>query len=512
MSKHSKIIRKPKLKGKSSKEVPEYGWGGGIQGGVSGAAQGAQLGFSVGGPWGAAIGAGAGLIYGAYQGSKAEDEQKKIENNSAYSAYLKGLEASGATRFKQGGQINKQLIEVEGDELEVDTKGHIIKDYKGKNSHIDGGFKTLSKSGNIIIPHKFRQKFLDGDDVSKQTIIQQLKRDQVKRDNLELDTFRSMEDVEYGKGGQIHIKPENKGKFTEAAKRAGMGVQEYAKHVLAHKDQHSSTLIKRANFARNASKFKHEEGGTIKKYGGDLDNNEFSLITSPDETNDVMENIIQPAFDKEFKRLPSERNRQMSAGVNNALTYAPIAYDMIKGLEKPTYLNQEDYQNPYETQALSLMRNRKVDMTPIRQRMLANRQSALRNAKESQSLSGGAYLSNANQIEANTQNAMANAQMQEQDINNRYRGEEASTLANLGADRARTKLGIKDINLRNIAATNAHTAKATEGVSKAALMKQRYSNAGSRDAALASVLQEMFPDSYNSPEFLEYFEKLKNFR
>ena len=63
------------------------------------------------------------------------------------------------------------------------------------------------------------------------------------------------------KGG-IHIKEENRGKFTDAAKRAGMSVQEYASHVL--NDPHASeTLRKRAQFAKNASKWHHTEGGEI---------------------------------------------------------------------------------------------------------------------------------------------------------------------------------------------------------------------------------------------------------
>ena len=70
------------------------------------------------------------------------------------------------------------------------------------------------------------------------------------------------------KGGSIHIKKKNRGKFTESAKRAGMGVQEYARHILANKDKYSSTLVKRANFARNAKKFKHENGGILKAQEG----------------------------------------------------------------------------------------------------------------------------------------------------------------------------------------------------------------------------------------------------
>ena len=54
----------------------------------------------------------------------------------------------------------------------------------------------------------------------------------------------------------IHIKPQNKGKFTAYAKSKGESVQEAASSVLANPDA-SSTLKKRANFARNASKWSH---------------------------------------------------------------------------------------------------------------------------------------------------------------------------------------------------------------------------------------------------------------
>jgi hypothetical protein len=63
------------------------------------------------------------------------------------------------------------------------------------------------------------------------------------------------------KYGGIHINPENEGKFTEQAKRAGMGVQAFARYVLSNKDKFGPSTVKRANFARNASKWKKELGG-----------------------------------------------------------------------------------------------------------------------------------------------------------------------------------------------------------------------------------------------------------
>lgn len=53
----------------------------------------------------------------------------------------------------------------------------------------------------------------------------------------------------------IHIKKSHEGLFTAAAKRAGMGVQEYARHVMSH--SHNAKLRKRASFALNAEKWHH---------------------------------------------------------------------------------------------------------------------------------------------------------------------------------------------------------------------------------------------------------------
>lgn len=98
------------------------------------------------------------------------------------------------------------------------------------------------------------------------------------------DNARNAMKSAYAKdGGAIHIKKKNRGKFTASAKRAEMGVQEYARHVLANKDRYSSTLVKRANFARNAAGWKHALGGYMMEnntidtplsqtHGGDFSN------------------------------------------------------------------------------------------------------------------------------------------------------------------------------------------------------------------------------------------------
>ena len=72
------------------------------------------------------------------------------------------------------------------------------------------------------------------------------------------------------KGGtDIHIKPSKRGTFTAAAKAHGKSVQGFASQVLANKDNYSSAMVKKANFARNASKWNHKAcGGRAKaEYG-----------------------------------------------------------------------------------------------------------------------------------------------------------------------------------------------------------------------------------------------------
>lgn len=55
----------------------------------------------------------------------------------------------------------------------------------------------------------------------------------------------------------IHIKPENKGKFTKKAKAAGKSVQQMASDVLKPGSKASPETKKQANFARSAKKWKH---------------------------------------------------------------------------------------------------------------------------------------------------------------------------------------------------------------------------------------------------------------
>lgn len=64
------------------------------------------------------------------------------------------------------------------------------------------------------------------------------------------------------KKSKIYIKPSKRGTFTKAAKKSGMSVQQKAAAVLKKGSKASPAMKKKANFARNAAKWK--KGGKKK--------------------------------------------------------------------------------------------------------------------------------------------------------------------------------------------------------------------------------------------------------
>ncbi len=98
---------------------------------------------------------------------------------------------------------------------------------------------------------------------------------------------------------KIYIDPSKRGTFTAEAKKRGMGVQEFASKVMSNKDRYSSSMVKQANFARNAANWNQDGGNmnavSLMGYRDDSPfRNEESLnIYSPDGLID-MSNVGMP--------------------------------------------------------------------------------------------------------------------------------------------------------------------------------------------------------------------------
>ena len=116
------------------------------------------------------------------------------------------------------------------------------------------------------------------------------------------------------KKSKINIKESKKGTFTKAARKRGMSVQAFARLVLANKDKYSSVMVKKANFARNAKKFKHQSGGVLfpnaTTYSelGSIPNNQINYTPST-----VTSNIGRP---KESYINPNQSLFQSGGSIN----------------------------------------------------------------------------------------------------------------------------------------------------------------------------------------------------
>lgn len=80
---------------------------------------------------------------------------------------------------------------------------------------------------------------------------------------------------------EIKIKKKNRGKFTKAAKAAGESVQEHA-HSVLNNPKATKLQKKRAQFAINAKKWHHKDGGLLMQQGGNFTTR--ALVSSLNDT------------------------------------------------------------------------------------------------------------------------------------------------------------------------------------------------------------------------------------
>lgn len=143
------------------------------------------------------------------------------------------------------------------------------------------------------------------------------------------NSFESPKLNTFAKGGKIHIKPSKRGTFTAAAKRHGKSVQSFASQVLANKEDYSPAMVKKANFARNASKWKHADGGPLKK----------------------------GKYEDWYKTVPADRNDTTSYNPNTGV------YEFMKSKNHPTLHFETDWYNSNDPEAVKFRKDYDLDMS-----------------------------------------------------------------------------------------------------------------------------------------------------
>lgn len=380
--------------------------------GINSGLAGAQTGLAVGGPWGAAAGAVVGLAsgVGSALAGNAKNRRKERRLNDAQFDYFMGsnnlinqhqitadlsnYSALGGNLNVNGGYYSNGLTSFDNGGLhESNPIGGILQgfDEEGTPNLVEEGetkynnyifSNRLKPSKDILaeldLPARYSKKsYADiskevaresserpNDPISKRGLDASIERlrigqeatkllkaeDNLQSLNNDMNEYIEPMDNEMKKGGGIYIKPSKRGTFTAAAKKRGMGVQQFASKVLANKDRYSKAMVRKAQFAKNSTKFKHAFGGELYTNGGDISHYNTAVLRSKyPYTGGYIEysgiyadgglpRIETPMinFDEQSARYNNELNR-LRAGryVNdfdwNALAQQPVDIDINAG-------------------------------------------------------------------------------------------------------------------------------------------------------------------------------------
>lgn len=150
----------------------------------------------------------------------------------------------------------------------------------------------------------------------------------------------------FAEGGRIHIKPENRGKFTETKRRTGKTTEEltHSKNPLTRK---------RAIFAQNAKKWHHAFGGDLMTHGANFDTGVTLVGNGGTHEENPLEgvpmgvdqegvsNLVEEGevifndyvFSNRLK-VPKEVKKKYKIRGNKSLTFADAALQMAKEAEE----------------------------------------------------------------------------------------------------------------------------------------------------------------------------------
>ncbi len=198
--------------------------------------------------------------------------QNKIMSNMAYGGYMPEMGVGGKmpaeiarARFAAAGNLDKLDDygyayggDIYGGEMDMDAMYNMMKGgtmYQQGGQQQDPVMQAIQMYAQMtqMDPEQLMQQLQALPPLEQQEAIQKI---------MQAIQQSQEESPEMKKGG-IYINPANKGKFTASANRAGMGVQEFARHVLANKEDYSSTQVKRANFAHVFGGRNYQDGGYV---------------------------------------------------------------------------------------------------------------------------------------------------------------------------------------------------------------------------------------------------------
>lgn len=304
--------------------------GGGLQSGVGKAFQGLSgVASAIPGPWGAVASAGLGILGGLSNrmfGSKMNTENiAEVESN-----------INNLNNFQSDASDFDTLSQ---NWANADVGMAFDDSFIGK----DGWFSNKAKNKAADLRRQI--------DAGTAWVQSSLKNNAENIDNTQMQDLLANY-AAYGgpllfaEGGRIHIKPENRGKFTETKRRTGKTTEELT---------HSKNPItrKRAIFAQNAKKWHHAFGGDLMTHGANFDTGITLVGNGGTHEENPLEgvpmgmdsegvpNLVEEGevifndyvFSKRLK-VPKEVRKKYKLRGTNSLTFADAAIQMSKESEE----------------------------------------------------------------------------------------------------------------------------------------------------------------------------------
>lgn len=304
--------------------------GGGLQSGVGKAFQGLSgVASAIPGPWGAAASAGLGILGGLANrmfGSKMNTENiAEVESN-----------INNLNNFQSDASDFDTLSQ---NWANADVGMAFDDSFIGE----DGWFRNKAKNKAADLRRQI--------DAGTAWVQSSLKNNAENIDNTQMQDLLANY-AAYGgpllfaEGGGIHIKPENRGKFTETKRRTGKTTEELT---------HSKNPItrKRAIFAQNAKKWHHAFGGDLMTHGANFDTGITLVGNGGTHEENPLEgvpmgmdsegvpNLVEEGevifndyvFSKRLK-VPKEVRKKYKLRGTNSLTFADAAIQMSKESEE----------------------------------------------------------------------------------------------------------------------------------------------------------------------------------
>lgn len=148
------------------------------------------------------------------------------------------------------------------------------------------------------------------------------------------------------KYGGIRIKPSKRGTFTAAAKKHGIGVQAFARKVLANKSNYSPAMVKKANFARNASKWNHKEFGGDMTYSYILGKNNIYKLGGPISVTPITEkrDNTSTRFTKDINPVKVSKQDKSNLRYDDDIQgYLPVIGDILQGAQGIKDIKDKNY-------------------------------------------------------------------------------------------------------------------------------------------------------------------------